>query len=170
MDASCHQHTPLICIPVVCAAVLCAAPAPPAGAERIISKDEVAEAAVLADVRSFAASRRMSQQQVRTALVSTHFYGDFKATYSKEAINYISNVYNKVVSDLNCSRADAPAFVNKIMAEAGTGGYAKYELHNDSTLKRAVWASPEQVLRARLFGLDVLQQVRARKAVRVVVA
>jgi hypothetical protein len=102
----------------------------------------------------------MTQKDVRTVLLSTHFDGDFKATYSKEAINYISNVFNKVVSDLNCSRADAPAFVQKIMGQAGEGGYAKYDLHDDGTLKRAVWASAEQVLRARLFGMDVVQQVR----------
>jgi hypothetical protein len=106
----------------------------------------------------------MTQKAVRTALLSTHFDGDFKATYSREATNYISNVCNKVATDLNCSRADAPAFVKRIMEEAGKGGYAKYDLNDDGTLKRGVWASAEQVLRARLFGVDVVQQVCAHRA------
>jgi hypothetical protein len=124
----------------------------------VITKAQVT-AGMLEDVKSWAATRRMRPKAVRVAVISSHFDNDFTAVFDGPARNLIDNTFHRVVAELDNSKHDAQVFVNKVMASASAGGYGKFELNSDCTLKRAFWATPEQLIRAKEFGLDVVLQV-----------
>ena len=130
----------------------------PDGIGRIIAKSELT-AEILADVRSWCVAPSMCGKMLRQTVLAHHFGGDLKAVFDEQAINQLNNVAAAVRAKLAFVAGDSKEFIAELNNVVATGGYAAHDLSEDSTFKRAFWATREQVELAMEFGLDVIQQV-----------
>jgi hypothetical protein len=141
--------------------VVAAEPQLPASVGRIISKAELT-ADIITNVEALCLAPSMRGKTLQQAVVSMHFGGDFTAVFEAPALHLLNNLAAKVATRLAFTKGDCKEFINELNGVAQGGGYAKYELTDDCTFKRAFWATKEQLERAMEFGLDVIQQVRHR--------